>query len=149
MDTWSSLALVGGGTGVFFDNTWSVGNKVWLTSNLSLAVYRTRDVSSTSWHACDGAELRMCSNVDKTWKIVGRPPPRAIDRSTARSTPIVQPVTRANGSCAPSPGCFMQPGYVQFAADPPVKAGRDYFGDTKMPVYVPLTYPDPLTCTLE
>jgi Cys-rich repeat protein len=61
-----NLGTARGGTGVWFDNTWTSAPNVFLNPIIDLALYRTVN-DSPSWPACDGTQYRMCSSIDKDW----------------------------------------------------------------------------------
>ncbi|MGZ3748789.1 MAG: hypothetical protein ACXWRE_15185, partial [Pseudobdellovibrionaceae bacterium] len=63
--------LIRGGTGVWFNNTFTLGSNVWLTSpDIAVNVYRNdADFLSSghsSWPSCTGTQYQMCG-VTKDW----------------------------------------------------------------------------------
>src|SRR5690349_4089228 len=134
--TWAALALVRGGTGVFYDNTWILGPNVWAGLTMNLTVYRHPDVDpgTLSWHVCDGTPLGMCSNIESDWSVHHGDRPRdCVDDTSCdpgdtckwRLCSVSKMVLcETDGECpagetctgyldGPGDGypCFMQPGY--------------------------------------
>ena len=71
--TWARLTHFRGGTGLMYDNTWSIGADVWIgTPTMDLAIYRNKSDAGGNehWLPCDGSQYRMCSNIDKNFGLV-------------------------------------------------------------------------------
>ncbi|MEM2979191.1 MAG: dickkopf-related protein [Methanomassiliicoccales archaeon] len=72
MSTWAMLGGMRGGTGLWFNNKWTLGSNLWLSnSNIQLAIYRAGDGPYGWKYGCDGTEIKMCSNIDKDWRFLG------------------------------------------------------------------------------
>ncbi len=71
-DAWSRLTHFRGGTGLLYDNHWTIGDNVWISSpTINLSIYRNPANSggNESWQLCDGTQYKMCSNIDKNWNL--------------------------------------------------------------------------------
>ncbi|MBK7584690.1 MAG: hypothetical protein IPI67_31450 [Myxococcales bacterium] len=76
--TWARLTHFRGGTGLLYDNTWTIGDDIWIgSSKMDLAIYRTAaDAGGNEhWMPCDGSQYRMCSNIAKDWSVTSGPYP--------------------------------------------------------------------------
>lgn len=70
--TWGRLAHFRGGTGILYDNDWTIGSDIWIgAAHVDLAIYRTpTDAGGNEhWQPCDGSQYRMCSNIGKDWSL--------------------------------------------------------------------------------
>ncbi len=76
--TWGRFAHLRGGTGIVYDNTFRVGEDIWIGSPaIDLAIYRTpTDAGGNEhWLPCDGTAYRMCSNIDRDWNVLSHDHP--------------------------------------------------------------------------
>jgi Cys-rich repeat protein len=71
--TWARLALFRGGSGLLYDNEFTVDQKIWLTSpDFALAIFRNDpQFPNSAFQPCDGTGRRFCSNLDKDWNLTG------------------------------------------------------------------------------
>ncbi|MCC6662578.1 MAG: hypothetical protein IT375_02485 [Polyangiaceae bacterium] len=69
--TWGRLTHFRGGTGLMYDNTWTVGPDIWIGASMDLAIYRQPGDAGGNehWQACNGTKYRMCSNIGKDWSL--------------------------------------------------------------------------------
>lgn len=137
--TWSSLALIGGGTGVFYNNTWNVDTTVTVANEILLQDVRATGVGGLSWPACDGTFLQVCDNIARDWTSAERPHACTDDSMCPLSTHCSYSICSeshmqlctANSDC---PGtetclrgldgplgypCFMQPGFTSLMVPAP------------------------------
>jgi hypothetical protein len=68
--SWLYLGEIDAGTGVWFDNTYTVDPRVTLGKSLTLVNARSTAVSAGTFGICDGTQRKVCSSVDINWKLV-------------------------------------------------------------------------------
>lgn len=151
MSTWARLALVRGGTGVWFNNTFTVGKNVWLTNaHIELSVFRNQtDFISTghsAWPICDGTQYRMCG-VDKFWNATASFPTACLSGGSMLCSASKAKLCSLNSDCptgetcsgfidgpASSSGypCFMQPGFGANMKSTPIYAWNNTFTGSQL-----------------